>query len=96
METNHRERLGILVAELAAIRLWNQLYLDARTPPDEIDQVAYRARQERMMEIADEIIKFEIQIGETVAAADKQASGTARRPSNSVLARWPGFSNSTN
>jgi len=96
MQTNHHERLGILLAELAAIRLWNQAYLDATAPPDEIDQIAYRSRQERMMEIADEVTKLELLIGEAAAAAEKTTPGTTRRTANSVLSRWPGSSGTPN
>jgi hypothetical protein len=97
MKPDLKGRFRSLTAELEAICLWDRVYLDSARIPDEYDLLSYRARQERLLQIADELILIELQLrGVTGSFADKTTaseSNSQQAPFEAfppaLLARWP-------
>jgi len=87
------KRYELLTAELQAIVLWNRIYLASPPPPDdEIERLAYRARQQRLMEIATELRDIEL----SMLGADKPFKnffGTQLEPDGlgayALFRSWP-------
>jgi hypothetical protein len=96
MTPDIKGRFRSLLAELEAICLWDRIYLDSARTPDEYDVVSYRARQERLMQIADELIVIELQLRGVTAFTENTSASEATSPQTSreaflaaILARWP-------
>jgi len=96
MSPDTKGRFRSLLAELEAICLWDRIYLDSGRTPDEYDVVSYRARQERRMQLADELILIELELlGVTASAESTRASEANSQQASreafpaAVLARWP-------
>ena len=99
MKPDIKDRFCCLLAELEAICLWDRIYLDSGRTPDEYDVVSYRARQERRMQIADELILIELELLGVTASTENTSASEANAQQASreafpaaVLARWPSAS----
>jgi hypothetical protein len=94
-----RDRFRLLLAELKAIQLWDRTYLTSLHAPDRYDVLSYRARQERLMQIADELACLELTLREGTAqrsegfnAEELDAPSTTQATTvfpDGVLATWP-------
>jgi hypothetical protein len=96
MTPDTKGRFRSLLAELEAICLWERIYLDSGRTPDEYDVVSYRARQERRMQLADELILIELELLGVTASTENTSASEANSQQASreafpaaVLARWP-------
>jgi len=96
MEPDIKRRFRCLLAELEAIYLWDRIHLDSARTPDEYELVSYRARQERRMQIADELVLIELELRGVTASTENTSSSEANSPQTSreaflaaILARWP-------
>lgn len=103
MKPEVKNRFRCLLSELEAIYLWDRIYLDSARTPDGYDVVSYRARQQRLMQIADELILLELELRGGVASRENIGTSKADSPQASreslpvaILTRWPSRSNLLN
>jgi hypothetical protein len=103
MKPDIKDRFRCLLAELEAICLWDRIYLDSTRTPDGYDVLSYRARQQRLMQIADELILLELGLCGGITLRENISTSEADLPQASreafpaaILARWPSRSSLPN
>ena len=96
MKPDIKDRFRCLLAELEAICLWDRIYLDSALTPDGYDVLSYRARQQRLMQIADELIPLELELRGDIVSRESISTSVAGSPRASreafpaaILAYWP-------
>jgi hypothetical protein len=99
MKPDIKGRFRSLLAELEAICLWDRIHLDSARTPDEYDLVSYRARQERRMQIADEVLLIELELRGVTPSTENTSASEANSQQASreafpaaILALWPSVS----